>query len=247
MTTSFTTSDEFEPQGGGFDDEPDYPEIFGITFTPTVSGIAIGVGGLLIAAYLAWSQVLPAWKDLSSLNQEKETKQKQLDQISSGQIDVIIAQKKAELGESQILKQDVMQLFTNEKNLETLLLDVSTFANLSNIQINSYVPTSEKQVLADDSLGSLATNNVQVKNYNLNLEGTFSQLQLFLQDLERLQPLLIVKNLNTSTLEPPTYLLENDQLLTVGEPTLKTTVTVQAVFADVKPPPADTSEEEQQQ
>ena len=244
MTTSFTTSEEFEPQGGGFD-EPDYPELFGITLTPTVSGIAIGVGGLLIAAYLAWSQVLPTWQDLSKLKEQRETKQQQLDQINSQQLDVIIVRKKAELEEMQTLKQDVMQLFTNEENLETLLLDVSSFANLSNIQMNSYVPSGEKQVLADDSLGSLATNNVQVKTYNLDVEGTFPQLQLFLQDLERLQPLLVIKNLNTSTVEPPTYLFENNKLLNVGKPTLKTTVTVQAVFADVKAQPASTSPEGQ--
>ena len=123
---------------------------------------------------------------------------------------------------------------------------MSSFANLSNIQMNSYVPSGQKQVLADDSLGSLATNNVQVKTYNLDVEGTFPQLQLFLQDLERLQPLLVIKNLNTSTVEPPTYLFENNKLLNVGQPTLKTTVTVQAVFADVKAQPASTSAEGQQ-
>lgn len=52
MTTSFTTSDEFDPQDEGFGAEADYPSAFGITFTPKISGIAIGVGGFLIAGYL---------------------------------------------------------------------------------------------------------------------------------------------------------------------------------------------------
>ena len=245
MTTSFTTSDEFDPQESDFGTDVEYPELFGITFTPKVTGITIGVGGFLIAAYLAWSQVIPALTQLSELNNTRDEKQEQLDRISSDELDNIIAQRKGQLQEAQDLKEDVMALFTNDQTLQTLLLDVSTFANLSNVTLNSYTPTGEKQPLADDSLGNLATNNVQVQTFNLDIEGTFSQTQLLLQDLERLQPLLVVQNLNSSTLEPPVYLFENNQLITVGEPKIKTTITVQAVFADVKPPPAENPEEEQ--
>lgn len=244
MTTSFTTSDEFDAQGGGFGDEGLYPEVFGITFTPKVLGVTIALGGLLVAGFLAWSQVRPVWNEVNQLNQQKEEKQAQLDQISSNQLDNIIAQRKAELKEAENLKEDVINLFANEENLETLLLDISNFANLSNIAMKSYSPAAEKAPLADDSLGTLATNNVQVKNYQLQLEGTFSQLQLFLQDLERLQPLLVIKDLNATRVGEPIYLFENDQLSSVDEPTLNTTLTVQAVFADVKPAgSADESEQ----
>ena len=234
MTTSFTTSDQFEPQGGGFGDEADYPEAFGITFTPNVLGITIGLGGLLVAAYLVWSQLLPTWNEIGKLNQQKEEKQAQLDQINSNQLDNVIAQRKAQLKETEDLKQDVIKLFTNDNNVETLLLDISNFANLSNITMNSYSPDAKKTPLADDSLGTLATNNVQVQNYKLQLEGTFPQLQLFLQDLERLQPLLVIKDLNANRAGEPKYLFENNRLISVDEPKLTTTVTVQAVFADVK-------------
>ena len=101
--------------------------------------------------------------------------------------------------------------------------------------MKSYSPEANKTPLTDDSLGALASNNVQVQNYQLRLEGTFSQLQLFLQDLERLQPLLVVKDLQASRSGEPKYLFENNKLLSVGEPILDTNITVQAVFADVKP------------
>lgn len=236
MTTSFTTSDQFEPQGGGFGEEGDYPEAFGITFTPNVIGIAAGVGGFLIAAYLVWTQVLPVWNELSELNKQKEEKQGQLEQLDGNQLNTIIAQKNAELKETENLKQDVIKLFASEENLETLLLDVSNFANLSNVKMSSYSPSAEKTTLADDSLGTLAQNNVQVQNFQLQLEGNFSQLQMFLQDLERLQPLLVINNLTANRVGTPQYLFENDRLVSVDEPTLNTTLTVQAVFADVKSP-----------
>ncbi|WP_373480895.1 type II and III secretion system protein [Geminocystis sp.] len=243
MTTSFTTSDEFDPQDGDFGDDGDSPKAFGITFTPKVTGIAIGVGGFLIAGYLFYSQVLPVWTELSDLNKQKQEKQAQLEQINSGELDQIIASKQNELDQAKILKEDVLKLFATDQNLETLLLDVNNFTNFNNIKMTSYVPSAEKEKVADDSLGSLATNNFQVKTYNLDLEGNFTQLQLFLQDLERLQPLLVVQNLNTSTIDPAKYLLENNQLVTVGNPKLKTTITVKAVFPDLQPaappPPAE--------
>lgn len=240
--TFTTTSDEFNPQDGDFGESSDYPQAFGITFTPTITGVAIGVSGFLIAGYLFWTQVLPVWSELSELNNQKQEKQAQLSQLSSSQLEQIIANKRGELEEIKDIKQDVLQLFSNDQTIETLLLDVNSFSNISNVRINSYVPAGEITTVTDDSLGSLATNNVAVKTFNLDVEGTFTQLQLFLQDIERLQPLLIVQNLSTSTIDPTQYLLENDQLLAVGEPKLKTTITLNAVFPQApvsETPPAE--------
>ena len=234
--TFTTTSDEFDPQDGDFGESSDYPQAFGITFTPNVSGIVIGVGGFLVAAYLFWSQVLPVLGELSELNNQKQEKQTQLSQLSSSQLEQVLVNKRGELEEIKNLKQEVLQLFSNEETIETLLLDVNSFSNISNVKINSYVPAGEITTVTDNSLGTLATNNMGVKTFNLDLEGTFSQLQLFLQDLERLQPLLVVQNLSTSTVDPTQYLFENDQLLPIEEPKLKTTVTLNAVFPQVKPP-----------
>lgn len=236
MTTSFNTSDEFDPQDEDFGEGGDFPVAFGITFTPQVTGIAIGVGGFLIAGYLFWTQVLPVWNELSELNKQKQEKQSQLEQLNSSKLDLVIAKKQNELTEAKDLKEDVLKLFATDQTLDTLLLDVNSFTNFSNIKMNTFVPTLERETVADESFGSLATNNLQVKSYNIDLEGTFNQLQLFLQDLERLQPLLVVKNLNTSTINPPQYLLENNQLITIEQPKLKTTITLQAVFPQIQPP-----------
>lgn len=238
MTTSYNTSDEFDPQDEDFGESGDYPVAFGITFTPKVSGIALGIGGFLIAGYLFWSQVLPVGNELSELNKQKQEKQGQLEQLSSSKLDLVIARKQNELVETQDLKKDVLKLFATDQALDTLLLDVNNFTNFSNIKMNTFVPTLERETVADNSFGSLATNNLQVKSYSVDLEGSFYQLQLFLQDLERLQPLLVVKNLNTSTINPPQYLLENDQLITIEQPKLKTSITLQAVFPQLQPPPA---------
>lgn len=234
MTTSFTTSDEFDPQDEGFGEFGDYPQAFGITFTPKVSGIALGVGGFLIAAYLFWSQGMTILSELSELNKQKQEKEAQLSQLNSTQLEQVIVQKQNELTEAKDLKEDVLQLFSSQETIDTLLLDVNSFSKFRKVKMNSFIPAGDKEVVTDDSFGSLATNNLEVKTINLDLEGTFSQLQLFLQDVERLKPLVVVQNLNTSTINPVQYLFENNQLTVVGQPKLKTTLTLKAVLPNLQ-------------
>jgi len=239
-TTSFTTTDEFDPQDGDFGDSGEYPEAFGIRFTPKVSGISIGVGGFLIAAYLFWSQVLPVWTELSELDKQKQEKEAQVNQLSSTKVEEIIAQKRGVLEERKDLKEGVLQLFANDETAETLLLNINQFTNDSlsgsnKVKMSSFIPAGEKQPLTDDSLGSAATNNVEIKTVNIDIEGTFNQLEQFLQDVERLQPLIIVQNLNTSIIGSPEYIYGDNQLILVGQPILKTTLSLSAVFPNLQP------------
>lgn len=233
MTTSFTKTGEFEPEDDGFESAVEYPSAFGITFTPKVTGIGIGIGGILIAGYLFFSQVMPIFGELSELNQQKQDKQNQVNQLTANKLDLVIMRKQEELEDKKALKEEVTKFYAQLENLDTLLLDVNNFANSNRIVMNSYVPAGDLEKLADDSLGTQAVNNVKVKTYNLDIEGTFNQIQSFIQQLERLQPLLVVQDLNTTTTEPPIYLFADNQLTIVDEPVLKTTLTVKAVLADV--------------
>jgi len=242
--TSFTTTDDFGDEGD-FGAEGDYPEVFGLTFTPKVMGISIGVLGLLIAAFLGWSQLLPVVNELSELQGTKAERQNQLDRLNDSQFEQQVVGKRRELEEAQRIKQEVEGLFAQDTTLETLLLDANSFANFSNLKITSYTPAGDKQTVGDDSFGPTATNNLQVKTYNLNLEGSFQELQLFIQDLERLQPLLVVQDFNATVSTPQQYLLENDRVIPVGQPILNSTITVSALFADVQQVAAPETEGEE--
>ncbi len=230
MTTSFTstsfTSTETNDDFGEFSN---YPVAFGITFTPKVSGIAAGIGGCLIAAYLIWSQVLPALNSYNQLQQDKLQKEQQLSQLKTLKVETKIQAKKAELQEAQDIQAEVIKLFTQENHLETLLIDVNSFVNATNVQLNSYTPGSETEV-TDSSFGELANGKIKTKSYNLNVEGSFAQLQLFLQDIERLQPLLVIREFSASIMNEQNYLLQQDKVVVTGQPKLQTTMTVNAVF-----------------
>lgn len=234
MTTSFTTTEDFGNEAEGFGPESDYPELFGLVFTPRVTGISIGVFGFIIAALLAWTQIRPVAEELSTLRAERAEKQAQLNQLNESDLQQRIAVKERELAQTQNLKLQVESLFAQERTLETVLLDLNRFVRESNVTMTSYTPTGDRQPVSDDSFGEFATNNIQVKSYNLNLEGNFSNLISFIQDLERLQPFLVVQNFNATVSTPQQYLLENGQVFPFGQPVLSTTITVSALFSDVQ-------------
>ncbi|WP_069789746.1 type II and III secretion system protein [Cyanobacterium sp. IPPAS B-1200] len=244
MTTSFTTTEDFGDEAEGFGPESNYPELFGIIFTPKVTGISIGVVGFIIAAFLGWTQLRPVSEELSTLRAEKSEKEGQLNQLSESDLEQRITMKRGELEQAENLKVQVESLFAQERTLETVLLDLNQFVNSSNVTMTSYTPSGDRAAVSDDSFGQIAINNIQVKSYNLNLEGSFSNLISFVQDLERLQPFLVVQNFNATVSTPQQYLLENNQVFPFGSPELSTTITISALFSDVQDiaPPAEEGE-----
>lgn len=239
MTTSYTSTstsyDEFGTQmGEDFEQFSDYPVAFGITFTPKVTGIAAGIAGFLIAAYLVMSQILPAASELSQLRNSKQEKEQTLQSLQNSQIQVRLQQKQVELQQAKRLKQDVTNLFANPQTLSTLLLSINNFVNATNIKLNSYNP-GQTEVVNTDDLGELAMGKVERQVYNLEFEGNFAQTQLFLQDIERLQPLIVISDLKTSVTDQQNYFLNQNQISVSREPQLKTTITINAISVADQP------------
>jgi hypothetical protein len=250
MTTSFTNTEQFGTQiGDEFGGGSNYPEAFGITFTPQVTGITAGVAGFLIAAYLVWTQVLPALNSYSTLQTERKEQEQIFSQLTTLKIEEKIQRKKAELEEAKDIQQEVIKLFAHQTSLETLLIDLNNFVNATNVKLISYAPGNE-EVVTDSSWGELANGKVKRQSYNLDVEGSFTQLQLLLQDIERLQPLLVVKNFNANIAGQQNYLLEQDKLVVSGQPKLKTTITVDAILPNwqelqANPAPAEQAQQPQ--
>jgi type IV pilus assembly protein PilO len=69
-----TLSEDFNFEGGEFEEagaESSYPVVFGITFTPRVSGILLGLLGIAGSAYMVMNMVMPAWETFQQ-QQKKE-------------------------------------------------------------------------------------------------------------------------------------------------------------------------------
>lgn len=206
-----TYSEDFiSYEDGKVNAAPTYPTVFGITLTPAVSGVLIAVLGLAGALYILMNMLMPALQKNQELTQSQNEKQALLaqKQASLQQIEKI----QTDLAQAKQQKTEVLALFAQEKTLDTLLLDLnrlveSSNANLQNkakAKLKRFVPVNQSaEVITDGSLGAEVNGKLKRRTVNIEFEGTFEQTQSILRNIERLQPLLIVRDYQ-SAIAPPT-------------------------------------------
>jgi type IV pilus assembly protein PilO len=227
-----TASGDFIPTEQNLDTGPNYPVVFGIPLTPTVSGILLGVFGLGAAAYLLLNLVQPEWakyQELDAKVRDKET-QVQQQQAIAAQIDT--AKKDLEAAKQQ--RESVLTLFSSESTLNTLLLDINRQIqarnagieqakqdklatcpawvknNLTQVedevgplvvraQLKKFTPITDPKIsglITDGSYGPLVNGKLKREAINVVFEGNFAQTQAILRSIERLQSLLVLKNVD---------------------------------------------------
>ena len=226
-----TLADDFlsdDQQGLGVD----YPEVFGITFTPVISGMALAVVGVIGAIYIFMNMVKPAQESYKQVKTQVEEKQGQLDRIKSGDLDEQLTNLNKELIQKKALKSQVISLFTNENDLDTLLLDINSFITAKGATMINYSPDGQIVTVEDGSLGSAVNGKLKRKSISLEIEGTFSQTQAFLNDLERLQPLLIVQDYSSQVSEkaPVVVSVSQKALIPTQATKLKTRLSIDAIL-----------------
>lgn len=226
-------------QGGDFGaaSAPSYPVIFGISLTPKVSGIIIGCLGLAGSAFMAMNMLMPSWDAF----QQQQTKQTEL------QTD--IEQKKAaikqigkiqeEQRQAKVQQVQVLGLFANEKTLDTLLLDLNRLVESGNSQVpfnavraklKKYTPAAAKaEPITDGTFGLLVDGKLKRSSINIEIVGTYEQTQSILRNIERLQPLLLVKDYQ-STLAPETAVEPGKGVRRIGPAPISTTFQLQALM-----------------
>ncbi|WP_392535191.1 pilus assembly protein PilO [Nostoc sp. C117] len=181
---------------------PASPMLFGVAFTPKIIGILVGVLGLAGAGYILLNLLMPAWESYQQQQTKISELQGQIEQkkLNIKQIDKV----KEELAQAKQQKVQVLGLFANEKTLDTLLLDVNRLVESGNAQtpisgvkakLNKFVPISPKpEPIIDGSLGKEVDGKLQRSIISAEITGTYEQTQSIIRNIERLQPLLIVKD-----------------------------------------------------
>ena len=190
---------------------PNYPTAFGVTFTPVVSGVLIGVLGLLGSIYLILNQVMPAWQKSQELQASRDEKQALVEQK-----EVAIRQNqkvKADLALALQRKAEVLTLFASEKTLDTLLLDINRVIesanpriqrNASRAKLKKFVPVNQSaEVITDGSLGPEVNGKLKRRVVNVEFDAPTEQTQSILRNIERLQPLLIIRDYQSSLAQAP--------------------------------------------
>ncbi|MDZ8188352.1 MAG: pilus assembly protein PilO [Nostoc sp. ChiSLP02] len=200
-----TLSDDlnFAEHAGELDEAaPAYPVVFGISFTPKIIGILVGFIGLAGAGYIILNLLMPAWESYQQQQAKASELQGQIEQkkLNIKQIDKV----KEELAQAKQQKVQVLGLFANEKDLDTLLLDINRLIESGNVQtpingvrakLKKFAPISQKpEQVKDGSLGKLVDGKLQRSSISAEISGTYEQTQSIIRNIERLQPLLIVKD-----------------------------------------------------
>ena len=200
------------------EEAPSYPTAFGITFTPTVSGVAVAILGLGVAAYLATQLVQPIWQQYQELKAQREDKRGQLEDLAK--IKKQIEQKRVELDKAKQQNKRVLGLFANEESLDTLLGDLDRLIPKTNQkqrwQLTQFKPQQAGQadqnadgVINDGSLGSLVNGKLERRTFEIEMRGNFDQVLSTLRRLERLQSLLIVKDYKSEIIDDQGLVLRN--------------------------------------
>lgn len=219
-----TANDDFIPDQSLSGETSGYPTAFGITFTPIVIGAIVAVVGLAVASYLVVSQVLPAWDAYNKLKDEVASKQDQAKQQKA--IEKKLDEARVNLDNTKQVKREVMALFSSEKTLDTLLMDVNSTISPTQGQLTTFLPVQQPATVD-------ANNKLKRKVYTLNFQGTFDQTLSALQKIERLPLLLEVKDLRVDlggTLPQRLQIDQQGRVVTIGQPTLRNSLKLQAVL-----------------
>lgn len=109
-----------------------------------------------------------------------------------------------ELAQAKQQRQQVLALFADEKTLDTMLLDLNrlveggnakTPLNAVRAKLQKFVPAIQKpEPVTDGSLGPAVDGKLKRSSVNIEIIGTYEQTQSIIRNIERLQPLLIVKD-----------------------------------------------------
>lgn len=210
----------------------DYPTAFGITFTPTVMGIAFAVVGLVGAGYIYTQFTSAAKQKYQEVQTQLNEKQAQLAQMSQADFPSRMAALESDLADQEALKSRVLAMFTNQEDLETLLIDLNQFIGANQGELVKYDPEGEIATISDSSLGADVNGKLKRQSFSIEVEGTFNQTQAILQDIERLQPLLMVQNYNSKVTEKPTAILTSDRSSVVAQDSaiLATSLKIDAIL-----------------
>jgi hypothetical protein len=143
----------------------------------------------------------------------------------------------------------VLGLFANSNDLQTLLLDLSQLFQARKVSLLTFSPQGDPVIVGDSSLGPTVNNKLKRQTFLVTFKGSFGNTHNLIRDLERLQPLIVMKDLKTDLVKPdfPIKVIKKDNQVQIkAEPndTLSTSMTLEVILtltpeeiAALAPPP----------
>jgi type IV pilus assembly protein PilO len=231
---------------------PTYPSVFGITFSPAIVGLCIATVGLGVSGYFLMTSLQPQLAKNQELEAKLAQTQDQIQQRKDNAQKIAAAEQSLDRANAQ--RQVVLGLFSSDKKLDTLLLDLNKLINIRQGELQKFSPdapvtgggSSGAAVVTDSSLGAALNNKVKRKGVSISVKGNFEQVQSILRTIERLDQLLIVKDFKADV-DKANQKMEVDaqgRLIPQPEASIQTSFKIQALIpmssaeqAAAAPPP----------
>jgi type IV pilus assembly protein PilO len=199
------TAGDFMSNSPDMEDASTYPVVFGIKLTPMVSGLLLIVLGGAAAFWIFQNLVAPVQETNQALQMEVDDKQRLL--VDTGELERQIQEAQDRLEAAQVLRTDVLGLFASEASLDTLLFDLNERIRSANAGIEDEdrqarlvtfeVNESLSGIITDSSYGPAVNNRLQRRVYDVSMRGDFTQTQSIIRSIERLQPLMVLREFNS--------------------------------------------------
>jgi type IV pilus assembly protein PilO len=208
-------------------DAPNHPVVFGLTISPLMIGGVVGVVGLIAAGFVGMTYVMPKLQ----ANQELEAKvtdvKQQIQDRKNNAIKIVEAEEKVKVATAQ--KEAVLNLFANDKKLDTLLLDLNKLVNERQGELRKYTPDlASTGPITDSSLGSALNGKIRRKSIDVEMNGGFEQILSILRTVERMDRFLLLKDFKADLRSPSV----NTGVVntTASDPKLKAGFKLQAII-----------------
>ncbi|MFN7759803.1 MAG: hypothetical protein ACK5RE_03875 [Pseudanabaena sp.] len=208
--TNVGAASGIEEVGGGV-------TLFGVTFTSKILGILIGVGGIALAAYVASNYVMPLWESVQT-GQTKIAETKTKVTTLEGQVASKgnIAQR-IEAANQQ--NKFVLSLLPSVDNIDTLIRDIQE-------QIPKTIVIALPPDFSYELAGTLRTfqptapvigAQYNTYSFTVGFDGKFEDVLNTIQRIERLRPLLVVKDLKLTKKSLPTTTFKFSRPIAAGK------------------------------
>ncbi|CAN1209134.1 Type IV pilus assembly protein [Tumidithrix helvetica PCC 7403] len=181
--------------------------LFGMNLTSKVLGIAIAIAGVGLAGYGVTSFVIPKNDEIQSNTKSIETKKTSVDELekkikSKGDV-------KQRVEAANQKNKFVLSLLPSVDSIDTLIRDINT--QVPKTIVVSLPPFSfnlEGTLLEFTPKEVIASPQYKTYSFGISFDSTFPEMLKSIQNIERLKPLLIVKDLSLTKKSIPPDLFQ---------------------------------------